>query len=282
MLLFGKHDLYLYHIHERKLERLTKDYEPEIEPAFSPNGRKLAFIKHQNLVVFDLKSKTAKQLTKNNNPHVLIGQFNWVYKEQFRMDHGFEWSPDSRYISFYRLDTRPEPEYPVVFRHSADQVVKRIKYPRAGDPTALVQIGIADVKKGSIIYLDNPAGPDDYITRTTWLLDSDRLVLSCLNRDQNRLKIVLADIKANSFQTLLREYAKDGWLNPMREPLFLNGKNFLWLSDLAGYNHIHLYDLKGRLKRKLTSGSWDVAEIISAEGKRVYFTAAIDRNQKNH
>jgi dipeptidyl-peptidase-4 len=55
-------------------------------------------------------------------------------------------------------------------------------------------------------------------------------------------------------------------------------------SDLDGWRHLYIYDLKGNLKTRLTQGEWAVAGIslVDEKNKKVYFTAGKDRTVDTH
>ncbi len=56
-------------------------------------------------------------------------------------------------------------------------------------------------------------------------------------------------------RTLLVERDKY-WINSLNPPHFLSGGRFLWLSERDGWMHLYLYNMDGKLQKKLTSGDW--------------------------
>src|SRR5690606_1279803 len=61
-------------------------------------------------------------------------------------------------------------------------------------------------------------------------------------------------------------------------------KSYLILSEKDGYNHIYLYNMKGKLQKQLTKGSWVVTKFYGIDEKngKVFYqsteTSALDRN----
>ncbi len=56
---------------------------------------------------------------------------------------------------------------------------------------------------------------------------------------------------------------------------FINGgSGFIWTTEASGYRHIYLHDNGGRPVKALTSGDWEVTQILAVdeEGQAVYFT----------
>jgi dipeptidyl-peptidase-4 len=280
ILLPAQNDLFLFDLVGRSLSRLTDDAYEERDPQFSPDGKRLAFLKRQNLVVLDIAGKRETPLTTEGNEDILIGRFDWVYEEEFGIRTGFEWSPDSRYIAYFRLDQSGEPDFPIVDFIPTHNAVTTMKYPKAGDANALVKIAVVDVATGKTTWMDQTSGPDDYISRIEWTPDSRQLAFTWLNREQNQLKLFFADVTTGVSRLVLSESISDGWLEPEREPLFVPFTNrFLWLSERDRFNHLYMYDYNGKLVRQLTSGSWDICSLSSLDnkGEKVLFSAARQR-----
>src|ERR1017187_10517389 len=79
LLLTGGHDLWIYRLPagklapSAKLDRLTHDPEDEEVPTFSPDGRRVAFVRKNDLYVLDLASGQEQRLTSDGAPHALNG-----------------------------------------------------------------------------------------------------------------------------------------------------------------------------------------------------------------
>ena len=48
---------------------------------------------------------------------------------------------------------------------------------------------------------------------------------------------------------------------------FLKDNSFIWTSEKDGYNHIYLYDKKGKLKNQVTQGNWEVTSYYGFDEK---------------
>ncbi|MDE7103450.1 MAG: DPP IV N-terminal domain-containing protein, partial [Bacteroidales bacterium] len=72
------------------------------EPAFSPDGRRLSYIRDNNLYVFDFKDKASELALTEDGAfnRILNGHTDWVYEEEFGFTKAYAWSPDSRYIAY--------------------------------------------------------------------------------------------------------------------------------------------------------------------------------------
>lgn len=276
VLLPNTHDLVLIRLPEKTRVRLTDDQAEERDPAFSPDGETIAYLKNGNLHVFDLRRNREIPLTRHGTDALLIGRFDWVYEEEFHIRTGFAWSPDSRSIAFFELDTSPEPPTPIVDFLPLENTVTHIKYPKAGQPNAVVRIGVASLSSKKTVWMDTGGEPDSYIPRIHWLPDGRGLLIQRLNRLQNRLDLLLADARTGESRVILTEKDESGWVDFPEDILFLERTDrFLWLSERSGWSHLYLCGMDGNPVRVLTSGAWNVTEVehIDETGGWVYFTA---------
>ena len=116
---------------------------------------------------------------------------------------------------------------------------------------------------------------DHYIPRMDWV-DGRTLVLQNMNRLQNRNDVLLADVSTGESRILLTETAPS-WIDLAGDITWVNdGRQFIWMSERDGYNHLYLYDRAGALVRQLTEGRWEVMALegVDEDQDWAYFTAA--------
>jgi len=145
-------DLFVYDFAANAAARLTATPGSEEEATFSPNGRRVAFVRDHNLYVVDVDTRTEVALTADGSPELLNGILDWLYQEEiygrgrFR---GYWWSPDSTRVAFLQLDERGVPDYTVVDDVPHQPTFEVTRYPRAGDPNPRVKLGIAGLTLAS-------------------------------------------------------------------------------------------------------------------------------------
>ena len=90
-------DIFLLDLENGDLTRLTSTAAQEGSATFSPDGRKIAFVRDHDLYVVDVASKAETRLTRDGSDTVLNGTLSWVYWEEIfdRRDIGFWWADDS-------------------------------------------------------------------------------------------------------------------------------------------------------------------------------------------
>ncbi len=285
VLLPSRNDLYLYTIKSEKTKRLTDDSAVERDPRFSPDGKKIAYLKNHNLVIFDLDSGLETPLTKQGSEDLLIGRFDWVYEEEFSIRTGFFWSPDSRFITYFELNQSLEPLYPIVDFIPVYNRVQTMRYPKAGDQNGTVRIGVVSIEDGKTIWMDIGRETDIYIPRIAWLNGSRHLAIQHLNRDQNQLDLLIADVATGESERILTEKDPEGWVDHVDDWTFLqDNQHMVWLSERSNWNHLYLYNLEGDLVRQLTSGDWDVVELIHVDEKKemAYFIGTEKSSIERH
>src|SRR5690606_27187161 len=126
------------------------------------------------------------------------------------------------------------------------------------------------------------AKADQYIPRIKWTQHDDELAIMRLNRHQNNLEFLIANVsnpnKDISIKTIYTEES-DTYIEVNDNLIFLNdNKHFLWNSEKDGWNHIYMYDMKGNEVAQLTKGPWEVVEFYGADQdhQKLFFSAAIE------
>jgi dipeptidyl-peptidase-4 len=279
-------DLYCFNMEKKTLRRLTASKAEEQNPEFSPNSRYIGYTRDNNLFVLDLSTDLETQLTADGCEHILNGYLTWVYYEElyFRGYKGFWWSPDSKYITFYRFDESKVFKMPMVDHIPIEAKVIPVVYPKAGMVNPLAKMGIVSIDEGKIAWIDIPAEEEIYIARAIWLPDGKQLSLQILNRDQNKLRFLLADPETGKTKQVFSE-EQETWVTQTDDIHFMKNKQeLIWTSDRDGWNHFYLYDLKGNLISQLTKGKWQVSSLlhVDEENDLLYFTADEKSSLEKH
>jgi len=195
---------YLYDIASKSLRELSSGVEQE--PTFSPDGKKIAYVRDNNIYVVDLVSNTEKQITKDGKRKEIInGITDWVYEEEFAFVRAFEWSPDSKYIAYIKFDEKDVPEISMdIFGTTLYPQQLQFKYPKAGEKNSVVSLHIYDVDNNSTKTVPTEKG-DVYIPRIKWNKQKHSLSYILLNRHQNDLKLNLVDASSLKEKILIHE-----------------------------------------------------------------------------
>jgi len=266
---------YLWDSQNKTLEPLSTGKQQLAE--YSPDGKKVAFVRDNNLFIKNLVSNEEVAITDDGAfNHIINGTCDWVYEEEFGFTKAFHWSPDGKKIAFYKFDESRVKEYTLTYYGELYPNLYTYKYPKAGEDNSFVNIYVYQVDKKETVKMDIGEETDQYIPRIKWTNDANILGIQRLNRLQNHLDILLANAFTGESRIL---YSEDNpYYIDITDNLTFVGDNdwFIITSERDGYNHIYLYDMEGNILRQLTSGNWDVTEVYGydPENKRIYFQSA--------
>ncbi len=275
---------YLYSIADKTIEPLSEGTYQQI-PEFSPDGKKVAFVRDNNLFIKEIAGGKEWAVTTDGIYNEIInGTTDWVYEEEFGFVKGFYWSPDSRRIAYYRFDETHVKEFVMMLYGSLYPREYRFKYPKAGEQNAHVNIYVYDLESANSRLMDTGEEKDQYIPRIGWTSNPEKLAIQVLNRHQNKLNILLGDALSGETDLLYTETNKY-YIDITDDLTFLaDGRHFIISSEKSGFNHLYLYDMRGREVRALTSGNWDVQRFLGVDESKglVYYLAREESPMTNH
>jgi dipeptidyl-peptidase 4 len=241
----------------------------------SPDGRWASFLRSHDVWVVSVAGGPPRQITRGGSEERRNGELDWVYPEELDIATAYWWSPDSAKIAFLQLDESHVEKYPLVDELSPNGDVTEERYPVAGSPNPVARLGVVAATGGEVRWMDTGTDSSALLARVVWLHDSRRVAIERLNRPQNRLDLLFADVANGKSQTVLTERDKY-WINLNDDLHFLSdNQRFLWASERSGFRHLYLYDLSGKQLAQLTSGEWEVESVagVDEQNGQVYFTS---------
>ncbi len=266
---------FVYDINSKTINEVDSDFIQE--PLFSPDSKKVAFVKNNNIYIKNLENQEITQVTFDSKKnHIINGIADWVYEEEFSFVRAFEWNSDSSQLAFIKFDEQLVPEFSMdIYGTKLYPTQEVFKYPKAGEKNAVVTLHSFNVisKNISNIKLDNY----EYIPRIKWSNKANLLSVITLNRHQNDLKLYLIDPQLNQSKLVLQEIDK-AYVDIHDNLTFLSDNSFIWTSEKDGFNHIYHYDESGKLKNQLTKGTWEVTNFygVDEKNKLVYYQSVED------
>jgi dipeptidyl-peptidase 4 len=249
---------------------------------FSPDGRRVGYVRENNLYVEDLAAGSITALTTDGSRTMINGTFDWVYEEEL-MDYnadGWRWSPDGRSIAYWQLNADSVKNFNLI--NDTDSLYSRVipvQYPKVGEVNSAARVGIVPAAGGVTRWLRIEGDPrNHYIPRMDWAAGSEEVVLQRLNRLQNTNEVMLADVRTGTVRTVLTEHDTT-WVDVVDEVVWLRGgREFTWVSERDGWNHVYAVSRDGKSVRLLTKGAYDVLAIegVDDRGGWLYFIASPD------
>src|SRR5205085_8407621 len=85
------------------------DAPAPLDPRFSPDGTRIAFVRAGNLHVLDLEGTgpaEPRSITAGANDDRFFGLAEFVAQEEMSRFEGFWWSPDSSHLAYTEVDQR--------------------------------------------------------------------------------------------------------------------------------------------------------------------------------
>lgn len=259
-------DIFVVELPTAAVIRVTNTPEKEKSPGFSPDGNRLAFVRSNDLYVFDIPARKETRLTFDGNDSLLNGTVSWVYWEEIfgRRDIGYWWSADSRTLAFLQTD-----ESGVSIQHYVDitpwtPTVTTQRYPKVGQKNPVVRLGIIDIPSGKTQWAALDKNAYEYIVRVDWLPTGNRMMVRTLNRLQTELDFYYVD-RTTGAATYIMKDTNEGWIN-MSDDLYFtkDGKYFITSSERDGYEHLYRFTMDGKLANQITKGNWRLSSSATA------------------
>lgn len=275
-------DYWVFNTVTRKLFQLGTEMPPSsmMFAKYSPDGRKVAYVCNRNIFVEDLISGETKQITFDGGDRIINGTFDWVYEEELDCRDGFRWSPDSRHIAFWQLDTEGTDMFYLI--NNTDSLYPKltaIPYPKVGRPGSAARIGVIPSGGGETVWIKTEGDPrDNYLARMEFASSSDRIVIQQINRLQNHNKVIMADIASGDVSTVFED-TDEAWVNVCDDMVWLeNGMWFTFMSERGGWRQLYKVSRDGTKVINLTPGDYDIINLITVNEKSgyLYFTASPD------
>jgi dipeptidyl-peptidase 4 len=267
----------VYDFRTGKLTPVSRRSGRQMFAKISPDGRKVAFVRDNDLWVTDLATGREDRLTSDGSENIINGTTDWVYEEELGLRDAFRWSPDSRRIAFWRFDQSAVPAMPIVNELGLYPRVTTLRYPKAGEPNSRVKVGVLRLGAARPTWLD--VGPDtgQYLARMEWV-GSDSVVLQRMPRRQNRVDVMMLSASTGRGRIVMtdRDSAYVDVENGDLRWIGAGQRQFLFLSDRSGWRQVYLFDRAGRMVRQLTTDGMDVLGVSGVDEANglVYVTAA--------
>jgi len=278
-----------YYIWSPSGSEVPKALAPQIsgkrDAVISPDNRRVGFVADNDIYLADLRTGEVRRVTEDGERNAVInGATDWVYEEEFAFTRAFEFSPDGSRVAYLRFDESDVPEFEMMrFDGQLYNHPYRYKYPKAGERNSTVELYVYDIATGERTRIDTGTETDQYIPHIGWTPRGE-LYFFRENRLQNRFEVLTA--AADGSSRVIYEESSPRYVERVDEHTvtFLpDGDRFIVRNETeSGYMHLYLYSIsRGRL-RALTSGDWEVTEVVEVTDDRVYYisteTSPLRRN----
>ena len=283
-----------YWVLNRSTGALRKLGGPEAKPStlmfakFSPDGRRVGYVRENNLYVQELEGGSIKALTADGSATLINGTFDWVYEEELMNYYadGWRWSPDGRSVAYWQLNADQVRNFSLI--NNTDSMYSRaipVQYPKAGEANSAARVGVVSVAGGPTRWLEIEGDPrNHYIARMNWAANSDEVLLQRLNRLQNTNQLLMGDARTGKVRPVMVE-RDSTWVDVVDNVTWLDkGRRLTWLSERSGWNQVYLVSRDGKSIQPATRGNFDVVSVVGIDerGGWIYFMASPEQPSQRY
>jgi len=252
----------------------------------SPDGR--WFVGHQDHNLYLRSTLDGRRVSLTTDG---IESEEWLVAD---WDHKAQWSPNSLKLAVMKIDSREAPKLPVVHwlgpREQVEWVGVRSTFSttKAGMSLPRTQLFMLDIISRQQVRVDLGDDSEQHLHILRWLPDGSELLFLRADRLLKTLDLMAANPETGATRVVLAESQKTFIVGvdifyqvSSMFSLFESGKKFIRVSERDGWNHLYLYDLQGRLIRKLTEGEFPAVRLEATDENSgwVYFAAHGDRQR---
>lgn len=276
-----KAEYYVYDSHSQKLLPLSKEFKETQIPKFSPNGRMVAFVADNDIYVKKIDFNTEVRVTDDGKAGKIInGATDWVYEEEFSTTSTLAWAPDNTVLCYLKFNESNVPMYSLPLYEGTCNPMHEYalypgelsyKYPVAGQPNSVVTLCSYDIDNRKIKEIPLADKTIEYIPRIDFGDTAQRLMVSTLNRDQNRYEIYSVNPMSGISKSVYVEKSS-AWIVPETyEQITYDNDGFVIMSNRSGRMHLYKYSYTGSLLRTVTQGDFDVTDYYGHDAMGNYF-----------
>jgi len=277
---------YSYNIKEDHCKEADMKQGTGRNTSMSPDGKKSAFIRNNNLWLRYVDTGREKQLTFDG-----IEDFGYATNNAGWTKSNSPvllWSPDSKKIATFQHDGRGVGEMYLVSTNVGHPELQAWKYPLPEDSVIFRVHRV-------IIYIDQPRvvrlkmAPDQHRSTVTdhiasggkladaeWSPDGSKLAFVSTSRDHKEEILRIADASTGNVRDVLKETVDTFYESKGNNRMLFGSDELIWFSERSNWGHLYLYDLNtGNLKNQITEGDWTVLRIqkINEKKREIIFTA---------
>jgi len=258
--------------------------------SFSPDGKKAAFLRDNNLWIRDTTTDKETQLTTDGIKDFGYATDNagWKHSEKPIL----RWSPDSKKIATFKQDQRNVSDMYLVTTNVGKPVLKSWKYPLPGDAViATIQRVIIATDEPKVVVIqmqpdshratlsDDISSAGNGLDDVSWNEDASSLAFVSTSRDHKQEKLRITDAATGTVRDVFEETVAtqyESGQGSINWRYLSKSNEIIWYSERDNWGHLYLYDaLTGKVKNQITKGNWVVTKLLKVDEKKrlLYFLA---------
>lgn len=240
--------LYVYDRETAKVRELKTGPGTILDPKFALNGQLVGYVRDYDVYVYDLAKDQERPVTTGGTEQKPHGLAEFVAQEEMDRFSGYWWSPDSKFIAYEEYDTDGVEVWYVADPVKPEQPPLTSYYPRPGKKNVSVRLGVVPVAGGETVWVEWEWKKYEYLASVRWVKHGP-LTMTVENRLQNELALLRVDPTTGRTSQLLTE-TDAAFVNIDQDvPRWLDGGDFLWVSESSGAPQLERRTPDGKLRR---------------------------------
>ena len=262
-----------FNVSTKKIEKALP-YNPSGKNATLNQSKTLTAWLNNNNIAITNKDNVVKNVTTDTDTGIVNGS-DYTHRQEFGIDKGMWWSPAEDKLLYYRKDETMVANYPLPQWDTRVATIVDTKYPMAGEKSEEVTLVVYDLKTDKKVTLQTGEPKEQYLTSVTWDPTGKFVFVGVLNRGQDHLKLNKYDAQTGKLVQTLFEEKLPTWVEPQHDLIFLpnNPKQFIYQTDVHGFNQMYVYNTDGKLIKKLGHKDVIVQKTLgfSTDGKSISY-----------
>lgn len=251
--------LYVYDFATAKTRKLPIQGSV-IDPQWSPNGQRVAYVRDYDVYVYDLGSGREMAATRGGTIELTHGLAEFVAQEEMRRLSGYVWAPDSNGLAFEEADHRGVEVWHISDPMHPENPPQQQYYPRPGKANVKARLGIVRLGDPRVTWVRWGPGIE-YLAGMKWHARGG-LTLQLQDRLQRLLRLVRVNPESGAVATLLEE-RHPRWV-PLHQklPIWLeDGKRFVFLKQRGDRQALCLWE-QGKVRFLDPDQHYDITEVV--------------------
>jgi dipeptidyl-peptidase 4 len=246
-----------------------------LDPTLSPDGRYVAYVRNNNLFVYDLHARQEQAITTDGTELKSYGSAEFIAQEEMGRHSGYWWLPDSRTIVYQISDNSRVEVWNVADPAYPDNPPTPCRYPRPGKPNVSVRLAICSVDQPESRSIEWDHEKYPYLVRVT-PSDDGPLTMTVETREQHDLALLVVDPATGQTRTLVEEH-DPAWVSiDQQMPFWLADGKFLWTSERQGAWELQLHRPDGQLEKVLLPPDAHYQRLGGATANEIFYLADED------
>ena len=244
-----------------------------------PSGNQAAYLKDGDLWLADFESNENRQLTDIGIPSLSSLPKGRYSRPEREIGPGiwsgptYKWSPDGQTIAIHVVDRRQMRRVPFPDYLAPETNPNEVRRGYPGDPNEIRRVGLLDVQRGSVTYLDLPEPDANQVMDFNWSPRGDLLVdiASDTAVDRRLFVVPSGEIEPRQIWQSVRESRS---YTAFASNWHADGEHVVFLSDMGDRYGLYVIDATPSrdLPQRLTDPTYDVLSEPTVVGRALFYT----------